>query len=217
MVAFMRLNFFHLLLLALLVTPVAAKADTITLGPLTFGSNIIIPGFDGFYSMYNLVNLGALPTSVDSTTETIAFTFDIAPGWEITGMTANGTLDYGYAGEFSFPIAPSSSWGYEFAQQMTFCSADDVCSSASETLENGGAPLPPVSFNAQAGPGTGVYQSLLYLDNAQVQFDDPPELNVFLTQESPVPEPSTLILMGTGALGLIGAIVRKMQPGCSQV
>jgi PEP-CTERM motif len=214
----MRLSFFHLLLLAPLVTPIAAKADTITLGPLTFGSNIIIPGFDGFYSMYNLVNLGALPTSVDSTTETIAFTFDIASGWEITGMTAVGANDYDFDGENSIPPAPFSSWGYEYAQEMTLCSADDVCSSASETLEAGGALLPPVSFNAQAGPGTGVYQSFLYSDNVDVELGyDLPQIDIYLTQESPVPEPSTLVLMGTGALGLIRAVVRKMQPGSSQV
>jgi hypothetical protein len=40
MVPIMRISFFRLLLLASVATPIAAKASTITVGPLTFGSNL---------------------------------------------------------------------------------------------------------------------------------------------------------------------------------
>jgi hypothetical protein len=185
-----------------------AKAGTVTYGPLTFGSNAPL-GEAAFYPQYDVVagiSPGVRGDATNGTplllTETVDFTFDIAPGWSITGMNLDLNLDYGFVGENRGPTPPITSWTYLFAQQVTLCDSHDVCSTTKQVTQQGQAPAPSYQqyFDAQVGPDTGVYQSFLYLDNAQVGPNGLGGLDIYL---APAPEPAPLLLCCTGIAGLI--------------
>ena len=190
--------------------PAAAEASTVTYGPLTFGSNEPL-GSGNFVplggSNYVVELDHGAPVSVSAigttclSNQTTTFSFDLASGWAIAGMSLGGTVDYSYPGS-----APFSAWGYQFGQQVTLCSTDDVCSTTQKILEVGGADNPGVSLGATAGAGSSVYQEIEYADNADIFSDALPSLNIYLTQVSPTPEPSTFAMLGTGLLGFAGVV-----------
>ncbi len=201
---------------ALAIIP-AAIADTVTVGPLTFGSNdpyLGEPSFSSDGPKSGQVFVEGQPTpfadslGVTSWSQAIAFTFDIAPGWNISSMQfLPSNADISWVGMNDEPPASFDSWGIEFEKEITLCSAYDVCSSTSSNdIRYGGAYLPPVLFNAQAGPGTGVFQSFLYLDNAGYYQDVFPQL--LTIDVSLVPEPSSWLLLSTG-LGVMLYLFRK--------
>ncbi|HEU5457598.1 MAG TPA: hypothetical protein VFU68_03185 [Terracidiphilus sp.] len=180
-----------------------AKGDTF--GPLTFGSSA--PILEGeFYPQYDVVQLSVPSVSFDAIgstafdEQTYAFTFDIAPGWTIEGISLYGSLDDGDN------QLPSQTWGDEYEQQMTLCPVIGACSTASEFLSNGRYPLPQFSLNATAGPGTGVYQYFYYaVNNAGIPNPPGPfDANIYLTQVSPVPEPPSWLLWATGLAATAG-------------
>ena len=206
----MRLKPF-LLLLALASTSIAAHADTITYGPVTFGSNAPL-GSDGFVSQYSILPMYAPgvdlspPNAIGdaSFTQTIAFYFDLAPGWSIANLRFTDFTDWGTGQN------DPSNWGYEYAQKITLCTVGRVCSSASTGEHQGGFSMPSLSLDAQARPNAGIYQAAGYSHNAQVRTKPlDSTLNIFLTQTALVPEPSTLLLMATGTLGLLGVVRSK--------
>jgi hypothetical protein len=210
----MRVKISALLVAALLLAPFAAYASTISYGPITFGSNtpLVSAGFNPQYSLLQTsapgISLGFpfLVPSDDSFTQTIAFYFDLAPGWAITGLTFNDFTDYG-TNQQSF-----QNWGYKYAQQITLCPSSGACSSASTGGYLGGYPLPPISLNAQAGPNVGLYQAAGYAHNVQVGTKPGgSNVNIFLAQTAIAPEPRTLLLFGTGILGLSGVIRHKVR------
>jgi hypothetical protein len=204
------------LALAAVVTP-AATAGTISYYPLTFGSNF--PFVDGgpctvtsncviglvATGQYE-VNGSAVGIPPTESIQSVTFSFDIAPQWGINYMRLGGTLDAYGAGANGANPAPFSDWGYEFIQQLTLCSSSDVCTTTTEKLSGGGAPLPPFSFNTNVGAGTGVYQTFLYLDNAEVASDAQPGVDIDVSE---VPEPSSWLLLAAGLPGLAAVLFRK--------
>jgi hypothetical protein len=191
-------SFGMLVLMMALASVLTAKANPVTVGPFTFGSNDPYLGEPTIYPTGSnggvLLSYGPFP---NSGSETIAFTFAIASGWAIDGMQFGIQIEPSYPGEYSGDYEP---WGVEFAQKITLCSATDVCSSELQSVIYGYAPLPGYSFHAEAGPGTGVYQSFLYVDNAQLTQEGPDQLIIFFSPASPVPEPSSWWLAGAGLL-----------------
>lgn len=215
----MRLKIISILIAVMIAAPLAAHANTITVGPLTFGSSLPfgVGGLAGPFGQQNVATffgaglyLNSVGTPDASISQTIAFTFDIAPGWAITGINLYDSTDFGFLGQNGPNPTPYSNWGYEYAQQVTLCSANNVCSTGSYGQRAGGASLPSIPFNAQAGPGAGVYQIYAYTHNTQIASVNPTGLNIFLTQVAVTPEPETFVLLGTGALGLIGAFRRRL-------
>ncbi len=210
---------FSLLLLLFLAAPICATADTFSDFPLNFGSGFPFEHGEGPCTDLIAPNvciealagatIDATATTPVTDAETFDFTFDIAPDWLISELILfTGTFDYVPVGEFG-PNPPAlSDWGFEFASKLTLCSADDVCYSSTSTLvQRGGAALPPVSFHAHPGAGTGVYETFLYLDNVEIASNAPPQVNIFLSQ---VPEPSAFMLIGTSAFGLFGCVRRRL-------
>ena|GEM_PF-2061114 len=208
-----------LLLIAVLAAPICASADTYSDFPLNFGSNSPLGSGGGPCVSYIRPNVcvesfssgpisGSSATPVTQT-ETFTFTFGIAPGWYISDLDLlTGSLDASPIGEFG-PNPPAfADWGAEFANKLTLCDANDVCYTSTATIKRGGTTLPTPTFDTHAvAAGTGVYQTFLYLDDVEVLSDAEPQANIFVSQ---TPEPSTLLLMGTGALGLLGCVKRRV-------
>ncbi|MCU1319084.1 MAG: hypothetical protein JWP98_602 [Edaphobacter sp.] len=201
-------------LVTLVAASILAHADTITYGPVTFGSNAPF-GSDGYVSQYSLLPMYApgirlndpVKGTDDSFTQTIAFYFDLAPGWRITNMRFTDLTDWS---PIPYNLDDSSQYAYEYEQKITLCSASGTCSSASTSEHMGSFPLPPISLDAQAGSNVGIYQVAGYSHNAQVA-TKPAEsnLNIFLVPIASIPEPETFVLLGTGILGLAGVFMRK--------
>jgi hypothetical protein len=207
----MRFTISKLLVSLMLVSPVAASATTITAGPMTFGSNIPLFVNDvGVSGGFYVVQLQATPVffnatgpQVASSNTTATFSFDIAHGWKIEGISVLGSLDYGS------PDDVGSAWAYAYGQKLTLCSTAGVCASDSQTLGLGQYPLPAINFNAVTNSGTGTYQVIEYAKDAQFGSDADPVANIFLVQ-TPVPEPAGLALTATGILAGIGVLRRKV-------
>ena len=200
-----------------LISSPSLRADTVTYGPLTFGSNIPLgnggpctPVLKGeCVEQLNTTGIfengiGVAPFSVSQIT---TFTFAIAPGWSIDYIGPGVELDIYYEGEDGEgTYTPFADWGVEFFQELIVCSDADICSTGAQTLEYGGASLPLPPSNIVVGPGTGVYETFIALDNSQLVSDDPPQVNIFLSQ---TPEPSSWVLLSTGLLGGLVLFIQK--------
>lgn len=160
--------------------------------------------------MANGIYVNGINAAPYTSTQITTFTFDIAPGWTIDDMEARGSFDIYVAGENGPPpYLPFADWGFEFFQELVVCSDADICSTATQTLTHGGAPLPPPPGNLVVGPGTGVYETFVALDDVEIDSDANPQVNIYVSQ---TPEPSSWLLLSTGLLSGLVFFVQKRWP-----
>lgn len=205
-----------LCLLSLLCgTLFAAPASATTYGPVTLSpgapltSEGYVPGSPVLTLYAPGVSLDAFGKLDDSFQQNVTFGFSLAPGWTITGITLTDFTDYGALSN------DPAQWAYEYAQQITFCPVNSSCVTASTNGNQGGYGLPPISLNNSGAPAvTALWQAAGYAHNAQVQTKPlDSQINLILSQTptAPVPEPSTLLLLSAGALGLLGSVRRRLR------
>ena len=208
----MKKLFGFLTLLSVTAIPVVARADTIP-SPLHFG-----PGAPIF--PYTNATDGILPAFVpsvhfsstgaaSSVSQTIAFTYDIDPGWTVGVLNFIDNVDFGTTLDPNIP----EDYAFEFEQEIILCpkSATSACTFAASTgiVHGGPGALPPLTFTGVAEPGTGLYEYAAYAHNAAFITNGDADLDFILEGPPATPEPSTLILLGTGAIGLLGAAKRR--------
>ena len=169
----------------LLVAPVAAHADSIT---------------------YNLVLTPTVPGSnVGSGSGTL--TLDTAPG-VYNYTVGSGLIDLTFnIGGDTFCLSSDGCVGTPFSggDPSVFILGSNVYVTYLGGLIN---PKEGFNFSLSAGPGGYIFSDVLQTgDNGLAEFSsgtisaiDPPA----------VPEPSALLLFGTGALGLAGIVARKL-------
>lgn len=194
------------LAVALLAGSVAAcKADTV--GPLTFGSGFPFGEgslFDagGGNFVVPMLGPGLYVNSLNGETiynYTYAFSFDLAPGWQISGMHLTNHVDYG-GPQIQNP--DFTDWGYEFGEKLMLCPVLDACSTATTggSIHAGG--LAPLSLDSMAGPGTGIFEVAVDVRNQEIGTNGGIRfLNIFLSP-SPIPEPASIWLLASGVAGL---------------
>lgn len=199
-----------------LVSSPNLRADSVTYGPLTFGSNFpfVEGGSCGPQPLGGCAVVIIGPTVYENgigvppftTTQITTFTFDIAPDWTIDYMRLGGTVDVSSEGANGDEDIPIADWGAEVFQELILCSDADVCSTGSQTFTYGGAPLPPPPPSPSVGPETGIYETFIALDEAQIQSDAQTGVDIYLSQ---TPEPSSWLLLSTGLLVCLVLLVQK--------
>jgi hypothetical protein len=198
-----------------------AHADSFTYSPITFGSNspfccsggLSSQFADGSYAM--LLPLPAIYVNSQNGTfqdsGVITFTYDVDPGWTVVTHAVGNSVDVS-ASDANYL---SGDWVFAFKQEVILCpaTATSACiTGASVDKTYGPAPVPPLTLTAQAEPNTGIYEYAIYAHNTSAGSvgGGPGSLVLYLYPPSPVPEPSTLALFGTGTLGILGAARRKL-------
>jgi hypothetical protein len=205
----------HLKFLALVTIAIATQAAhaDIVYGPITFGDNSPLAS-EGYVSQFSVlptyapgVSLNEPATRIDdSFTQTVAFPFHLAPGFQINNLTFNDFTDWS---PVPFSLDDPSQYAYEFQQKITLCSAAGVCTSASTGSHLGNFSLSPITLDNMSGTNIGFYQAAGNSHNAQIKTKPlDSDVDIFLGS-SAVPEPSTPLLVGTGVLALITSLRRR--------
>ena len=122
------------------------------------------------------------------------------------------SIDYGIAPGHD---NPDGDWAAAFFQAVILCpsSSPVSCTNASiiKTIY-AAAPVPDVILNPSgfvARPGTGLYAWGVYAKNAAFTTNGGVAYFSF-GLVPPVPEPSTFVMLGSGAFGLLGLAKRRL-------
>ena len=132
-----------------------------------------------------------------------------------TGLSQNAMADAIYSLTSTNPIVPPFSWSLSTPTLLT--STQDFTSFLSTNPPSGPGFTCPI-HDVSIDPGTGFVttnfsancQNVTFSFGALDHFGSYGNPDVVLTVSSPVPEPDSLLLLGTGLLGSFGAVRRKL-------
>jgi len=227
-------KFALLFLLCCGVLSTAASGELIKTGPFTIDSNAPIGEFYGSPSdPGKSYTIGGYMRGVSGSASggvplfeigSTSFAFDLDPGWSIHPFQISDNIDFGMSpghdgmGYYydGHDWRPAENDGVvAFFQVVILCPSSSKvnCTEASVIKQHYGLPelipdsiLNPSGF--QAGPSTGLYAYGLYANYAGFSsYGHGPASISF--RVDPVPEPSTFLMLGSGALGAIGAAYRR--------
>ena len=209
------------------IASIPANADLVTTGPVTIDSPAPVGEFD-FYpagpfgsapSIYGyMVGVGANGRSgvPDFRIGSTSFAFDLAPGWAIGNQTyISDNIDYGIVPGHD---NPDGDWAAAFFQMVILCPSSSPVSCTSGTILKtiyGSATIPDQILNPSgyvAGPGTGLYVYGVYAKYTDFTSDPHGPGTFGISLIPPVPEPSTFVMLGSGAFGLLGMVRRRCYP-----
>ena len=204
------------------IASIPANADLVTTGPVTIdGPAPLGDGYydpvSNFFSLYMVGVSGYGSNGVpDFKLGSTSFAFDLAPGWSLGNeRMMNDNIDYGIVpGRDN----PDGDWSAAFFQLVILCPSSSPVSCTSGTLLKtiyGATTIPDQILNPSgyaAGPGTGLYAYGVYARYTSFTSAPHGPASFGFNLIPPVPEPSTFVMIGSGAFGLLGMVRRRCYP-----